>query len=66
MPNTHPNIELAAKYAGFLPDASNAEDDCAELFALLDEGIAAMGNSGGRPAAEVFAKLKEKYGYENV
>ena len=66
MPNTTPNLELATKYAGFAPYVKNIDDDRNELFALLDEGIAAMHQGGGRPAAEVFARLKEDFGYDDV
>ena len=66
MPSTVAKLELAEKYAGFSPYAPNVDDERRELFALLDEGIAAMDNGGGRPAAEVFAKLKDDFGYEGV
>ena len=66
MPNATPNLELATKYAGFTPYVKNATDDCNELFALLDEGVAAMHQGGGRPTDEVFAKLKKDFGYDDV
>ena len=66
MPSTVAKLELAEKYAGFSPHAPNVDDERRELFALLNEGIAAMANGGGHPVSEVFAKLKDDFGYEDV
>ena len=37
-----------------------------ELHRLLDEGIASMKEGKGRPAKEVFAELREEFGFERV
>ena len=35
-----------------------------ELHRKLDEGLAAMKAGGGRPAKDVFASIKEEYGFD--
>jgi len=35
----------------------------AELFRLLDEGLASMRAGKGRPADEVFSDLEQEFGY---
>ncbi|MCL2378563.1 MAG: type II toxin-antitoxin system Phd/YefM family antitoxin [Defluviitaleaceae bacterium] len=37
-----------------------------ELHRLLDEGIKGMRSGGGRPAKEVFTKIKKEYGFDGV
>jgi prevent-host-death family protein len=37
-----------------------------ELHRLLDEGFFSMKTGGGRPANEVFSKIREEYGFGTV
>jgi len=37
-----------------------------ELHRLLDEGLNAVRSGGGRPAKEVFAKIKKEYGFDGI
>lgn len=46
------SIEAYEKLAGKL-----------ELYSLLEEGLEDMRAGRGRPAGEVFAELRERYGY---
>jgi len=37
-----------------------------QLHQLLDEGLYAMKNGGGRTASEVFSNIKKEYGFDGV